>query len=353
MSTTAGQPLQQRAKVGASAKESVMRHYRALWIVIPMTSIATLGCPGSGSGNAASSASASASAAPSAPASVAAKPHPRFAGHGGIASSLFRGARDLDLTEAQKDSVDKIETDLKTDDDGIRSAMKAFRTDLVAGVKAGKLDTAKLTADDGVVDKAFADHQAKEAEALNSLHALLDAPHRTTLVAAIRAKQAEHETRATGWMKEADGGAPDWSKKRLDKMTTDLALDAGQQKQVAAMLAKTSDPPNAAGMQSRWDDRKKRADALLTAFATDPFDAKTLDLSILPGKTAHDPMDHMVAFFSQLLPILHADQRDKLGSSLDRPLGGRGMAGGPPVRGPADDIAFPFNEPVENQGDEH
>jgi Spy/CpxP family protein refolding chaperone len=117
-----------------------MRHHRALWIVVPMASIVTLGCPGSGSGNGASSASASASAAPLAPsasASAAARTRPKFGRHGGIASSLFRGARDLDLTDAQKDSLDKIEADLKADDDGIRSAMKAFRTDLVAGVKAG------------------------------------------------------------------------------------------------------------------------------------------------------------------------------------------------------------------------
>jgi hypothetical protein len=157
------------------------------------------------------------------------------------------------------------------------------------------------------------------------------------------------------WMqgKGADGGAAvDWSKRRLDKLTTDLSLDAGQQQQVAAILAKPTDVPNAAAMQARWADRKTKIDALLTAFAGDTFDAKKLDLGMMPGKTAHEPMDHMVAYYTQLLPILHPDQRDKLATSMDKPFGAdrRPPAGGgtPAAGGGAgDDISFPFSEPEE------
>lgn len=274
---------------------------------------------------------------------------------GGIASSLFRGAHDLsDLTETQKDSLDGIESTLKSDDDGIRTAMRGFRADLVAGVRGGKLDATKLGADDGVIDKAIADHQSKEADALGSLHGLLTPAQRTALVTNVRAKQAEHEAHMKDWMQGGgDGGAPDWTKKRLDKLTSDLTLDAGQQKQVAAILVKPTDVPNAAAMQARWADRQKKADALLTAFAADPFDAKKLDLAPMPGKTAHEPMDHMVSFYMQLLPVLHPDQRDKLATAMDRPFGGdrRGGqgGGGQPAGGggPGDDISFPFVEPEE------
>lgn len=335
-----------------------MRAHRWMWTVMTIVPIAGLGCQESSGGNAGTAPAATAPLA-SASASVAAAPakmHPHFGRHGGIASGLFRGARDLpDLTEAQKDSLDGIETGLKSDDDGIRTAMKGFRTDLVAGVRAGKLDTAKLAADDGVVDKAIADHQSKEADALGALHALLTPAQRTTLVANVRAKQAEHEAHMKDWMQGgADAGKPDWTKKRLDKMTSDLSLDAGQQKQVAAILAKPTDVPNAAAMQARWSDRQKKADALLTAFASDPFDAKKLDLGPMPGKTPHEPMDHMVSFYTQLLPVLHADQRDKLATSMDRPFGGSRGRGGPGSGGePAagggagDDISFPFVEPDE------
>ncbi len=332
---------------------------QGLWFVFPLALL--LGCQDSSGGPApapsASTPPPAASSATATAAASAAKPRPMVGRHGGIASGLFRAAADLPLTDAQSEQLNQIEATLKADDSGIRTAMKAFRADLLAGVKAGKIDTAKMTADDAVVDKAIADHQDKEAAALDSLYKLLDPAQRTTVVAAVRAKQAERETRMANWNKDADGGAPDWSKKRLDRLTADLALDAGQQKQVAALLTKNADPPNAAGMQARWDDLKKRQDALLTAFASSSFDAKKADLTMLPGKTQHDPMDHMATFFTQLLPILHPDQRDKLAATMDRPFGahegppGMGMQGQGASHHPVDDMAFPFVEPGEEHGE--
>lgn len=329
-----------------------MMRKQSLLFVFPLALL--VGCQESSGGAPAPSASA-APAAPSASASAAStKPKPMIGHHGGIAAGLFRAAADQNLTDAQKDSLTSIENTLKADDGGIRTAMKAFRADLIAGVKAGKIDTAKMTADDAVVDKAIADHQAKEAAALNSLYKLLDPGQRTAVVAAVRSKMAEREARMTAWMqaKEADGGPQDWGKKRVDKLTADLGLDAGQQKQVTAILGKLTEPPNAAGMQSRWEDHKKRVDALLTAFASPTFDATQADLTVMPGKTAHDPMDHMVAFITQLLPVLHPDQRDKLATSLDHPFGsheGPPMAGQQPGHHPVDDMAFPFSEPAEGE----
>lgn len=331
-----------------------MNRVQGLLVILPV--VFAFGCQESSGGGsaAAGSASAAASAAASASAPAAPKAHASFGRHGGIGSALFHASNELPLTDEQKASVDKIEESLKADDDGIKTAMKAFRTDLVAGVKAGKIDATKMTADDTAVDKAIADHQAKEGAALNQLHGVLTAAERTTVVASVRAKQTEREARMATWMKakEADGGAADFSKKRLDRLTADLTLDAGQQKQVAAILTKNPDPPNQAGMQSRWDDQKKRIDALLTAFGGDTFDATKADLQVLPGKTAHEPMDHMVTFFTQLLPILHPDQRDKLATSIDRPFGSHeGPAAAPGgARHPMDDIAFPFSEPGDNAG---
>jgi hypothetical protein len=259
----------------------------------------------------------------------------------------------LSLSPAKQDALDQIEASLNSDDDNIRASTKTFRTDLIAGIQAGKLDTLRLTADDDLIAKAMADHESREATSLDALYGLLDATQRATLVASVRSKQAEHESRMAGWLKakDADGGAPDWSKKRLDRLTSDLALDPDQQRRVAATLAKVADPPSAAAMLSRWDDRKARAEALLDAFASESFDAKKLDLHILPGKTPHESMDHIVTFFARLLPILHADQRDKLATSLDRLFRGGGHPGTPGVpsaRGAADDIVFPFMEPADS-----
>jgi Spy/CpxP family protein refolding chaperone len=335
-----------------------MPRHRVQWIAVAVGSFAVVGCQQGGSGGQNATASAGVSVGDASPASSdagarAARGKSRmFARHGGIGSSLFHAAHELDLTQAQLQALDKIEAALKADDESIRAAMTTFRADLIAGVKPGRLDVAKLTVDYGLVDKAIADHQSREAEALESLHTLLDATRRASLVASVRARVAERESRMGAWMKgkETDGGPPDSRKRRLERLTADLSLEPDQQKRVDAILAKARDLPNGAAMQSRWEERKNRTEGLLTTFAGDAFDAKTLDLTVLPGKTAHEALDHMVTFYAQLLPILYANQRDKLAESLDRPFGGGGhpgMPGAGPARTPADDMAFPFAEPVE------
>jgi len=342
-----------------------MRLHRFLCGMVSAASIALgAACHGSSGDESAPAASASAPLASGVPeAGPPPRPRTRVARHGGLASALFHDVHDLDLAQPELDGLAPIEASLKADDEGVRGAIKAFRADLAAGVKAGKLDTAKLTADDAVVDKAMAAHGTAEGTALEALHALLTPEHRAALVAAIQSRLNDRETRMATWLKakEADGGPPDWSKRRLDRLSAQLTLDPTQQKQVGALLSKAKDPPNAATFESRWEEHKKRTDALLAAFAADTFDGKKLDLALMPGKTPHEPLDHIVSFFTQLLPILRQDQRDRLAGTLDRPLGGsfgpRGAMGGPMGLGPpaardiVDDIAFPFSEPPPSRED--
>lgn len=329
-------------------------------IVAATASFAAAGCQQSAGGNGAPSASVSSGAVAQAfSAGHMNRPKPRapFARHSGLGSSLFRAAHDLDLSPAQQQSLGKLEAVLKADDDGVRAAMAAFRADLVAGVRPGRLDPVKLAADDALVDRAVAEHEVREAGALEALHALLDPSQRAALVTSVREKWAERESRMAGWMRgKDDGGLADPGKRRLERLTADLSLDVDQQKQAAGILARAGDLPSGSVMQSRLEERKRRTESVLTAFSGDAFDAKTLDLTVLPGKTPHDAMDHMVAFFSKLLPILYANQRDKLADSLDRPFGAGGHPGTPgsvPTRSPADDIAFPYSEPVDSQNDDH
>jgi hypothetical protein len=112
-------------------------------------------------------------------------------------------------------------------------------------------------------------------------------------------------------MREGDAG--DWVAHKLTRMTTDLGLDAGQQKQVAALLAKQ---PSPAAMR---DDMKKVLSAVLAAFQAGTFDATTALQPTLKGP--HDALDQQIAFTTQLLPVLHADQREKLATSTTRPAG--------------------------------
>jgi Spy/CpxP family protein refolding chaperone len=300
--------------------------------------------PGPGSSGA-PSASAPTSAAP---ATSVAKPHTRWKRHVGFASAIFHAAEDLTLTDAQRDSMDKLDVDLSQDDQAVGSAMKAFRADLMDGASAGKLDQAKLHADEAAEESALSAHHEKEVAALGSLHGILDASQRQAAVSALRAKEEEREARRAA--KKEDAGASaglDHAKMRLDRLTAELSLDATQQKQVAALLSNAKDPPNSAVLDARRADRLKKMDTFLTAFASDSFDAKQLDLSLLPGKTPREPLEHMATFIGQLVPILHPDQRDKLAKSENRPFGSLEMPGR--ARPPLDDIVFPFVEPQERE----
>jgi Spy/CpxP family protein refolding chaperone len=261
--------------------------------------------------------------------------------HAGPAGTIFRAARDLELTDAQKTTIDGLESQLEgaepPNDD-----FKTLQADIVTGIRAGKLDPAKLQTDYAAIDKTLLAQQAKEADALSGLYAALEPAQRKTLVEAVRAKQAAREAQFDAHL-AGDAGAPaEWTKRRLDRMTAQLGLDATEQPKVAAILAK-DDSMSPAAMRVQRDEGKKRMDAVLGAFAADKFDPKTLDLGAIPGKTAHEGLEKDTKFLAQLLPILTPEQREKLAVQRDRdrmrgarhggaddPHWGGHPAGGPP-----------------------
>jgi Spy/CpxP family protein refolding chaperone len=332
---------------------------RAVLCSVPLAAMLVVACDKSSSGDGPGAGSASAPIAPaSAPATVSAsalatasaapsasaKPGGDRRG-GGPTGMFLRAARDLtDLKDPQKATLDKLEDTLKGDGSGggMMSEFKGVHDDMVAGIKAGKIDAAKMTAHYAAIDKAAQAKQDKETDALNSLYAALEPAQRKAVVAAIRAKQAEHGDHDGDKKGMGDGGASDWTKRRLDRMTKELGLDDAQQKSVAALLAKG---PTPATMDAMRADGKKRIDAVLAAFEKDGFDAKKMDMSMTPGKKPHDMIDTQVQFVTQMLTILKADQRDKFAASMDRPMGrpdmgpagDRPMGGSPFAHGPHDD----------------
>jgi len=304
---------------------------RALWVVLPLA-LSACDNPSSGA-SAAASASASAPAASSAPvatvdpsAAAAAAASASAAAfmakgmgrrHVGLAGVLLRGAYENNsLTDDQKATLDKLEDGLYADQTSTPwAAHKAFQTDLVAFIRASKVDAAKLAADYAAIDKAVVGGQGREADALNGLHAALDATQRQALVDQVKAKRAAREAREKP-MLGPDGGAPDWAKKKLDRLTLELSLDDAEKKAVAALLARDTTMTPAA-IQARKDAAQKRVDTLLTEFAKDTFDAKKLDVT-MGGKTPHDGMERTANFTTGLIAILHPDQREKLAVRTER-----------------------------------
>jgi hypothetical protein len=307
-----------------------------------------LGCAKGGGSNAASSSSSSSSASgpvaqASAPSLPSGTPRPEARPRGrslsGPVGTLFRAARDLPLTDAQKASLDALETQLATPATGEppHDDAKALQTDIVAGIRAGKLDQAKLRADFAASDKAMAAHEAKEESALSGLYAALDPAERKALVAAVRTKETARDAQFAAHGVDMDAGAAEWAKRRLDRMTAQLGLDAAQQKTVGALLVK-GDSMGPAAMNTQREEGKKRMERILSSFEGDTFDPKKLDLGGVPGTTLHEGLEKDTAFLSQLVPVLTPEQREKLATQRDRPglrrhpddghFNGPGAAGG-------------------------
>lgn len=250
--------------------------------------------------------------------------------HAWFASTLFRATRDIKLTDAQKASVAKVKHQFAAADPNGKKAFKDFNDALIAGVKAGKIDAAKLKPLYAEIDKAVQARHTEEVQALNGLHAALDPAARKALVAAVQKRQSarkEHMVKAAAKVKDWKA---QFAKRRLERMNKELDLDAAQQKKVQDLFAQDQLPKPTKQQKAAAN---KRVDDLLTAFAKDKFDAKTLDLGELPAKNAHTMMAHRVAFLNKLLPILKPAQRDKYATALEhRPAMGGWMGHHPAHR---------------------
>jgi Spy/CpxP family protein refolding chaperone len=287
---------------------------RALWLALPI--VLAVGCKDEGGQTPAGTATAEAVKAPvatatpapaltAAPTATADHGRGHWKGrHRGLVGMMFRAAHELELKDAQKASLQKLSAELHGDAAGPPSEMKDYHAALAAQVRAGKIEPAKLDPLQAAAEKAQKARRDKEAEALNGLYAALEPAQRKALVAAVRAKQAAHpEHKAAG---------PDQAKERLAHLTKQLDLDAAQQKKVEPLLAKDTSPA------ALHDEMKKHADAVLTGFEGDGFDAKKLELGPASGGKG---MAAHAQFLAALLPVLKPEQREKLAAGVEKAPG--------------------------------
>jgi len=258
---------------------------------------------------------------------------------------VFRATHALDLSPEQKTALEKIGDDLRhgsgagaggdggapaasaaVEGDGgahnARSEMKEAHADLVAGVKAGKLDMAKIDAHQASMDKSMKARQEKELDALTKLHGTLTPEQRAKVVTNIKAAEEkrasrikQHEAKTGG-----DGGKPNFAKMRFEHYTRDLDLSDEQKKKVEGILPK-EDKSDAAR-----EDAKKVLDATVAAFEKETFDAKKLPQPDPKKRPA--AFSDLAKFFNGLVPILKPEQREKLANKLDKPSDGHGGHGG-------------------------
>jgi hypothetical protein len=222
---------------------------------------------------------------------------------------FFLATKDLGLDADTQAKIEALKENLRDRDTAPRDALKTFRMDVASGVRAGKIDATKMKFDEADIDKSMGIMRDKQAKALDGLHAVLDASKRQALADAMRTRWMAHD--AVG----ESGATADWAKQRTDRMTADLGLDATQQAQVAALVAKQD---SAGALKAIHDTTRTQMDRLVKAFVSDTFDATKALPDALGTKTPHDAADRRIALVSGILAILHPDQREKLATLIEK-----------------------------------
>jgi Spy/CpxP family protein refolding chaperone len=279
----------------------------------------------------------------------------------GVAGRFLTAALALDLKDDQRATVKKLSEEAAAEKpEDARAGMKEMNTEIVAGIKAGKVDAAKLEPHYAKMDEAQKEKHAVQVKALNDLHAALTPDQRKALVAALETKEAERNGPAAG-APGASGAAAapvpppaepkvdpakekerkaDMAKRELERMTRELGLDEAQQKEMEKVIAKKKEAKE--DRKAMREAEKKRFEKLLSEFEKDKFDASKLELS--PKSTMREHAKMMVEHYNAVLKVIKPEQRDKFASSIERghgmmgrgmgrPMGGMGGGMGPYGRG--------------------
>lgn len=237
----------------------------------------------------------------------------------GTAGLFLVAARDAKPTDEQKTKLEAITKELTDDDPPKGPEGKQAHEDLVAGIKAGKIDEAKMQTHYAAMEKAAQARLDEEAQALGKLHAALTPEQRKAVAADVKARLAKREEhmkkRGDAEDKEREAGR---AKKRAERMTKDLGLDADQAKKVEAVVAKH-------GGKDTGEGHTKKLVAAADAFEKDTFDAKKLEAFTGGGKEAKARVQDDVKLYGELLAIVKPEQREKLAGQIEkRGHGGRG-----------------------------
>ena len=261
----------------------------------------------------------------------------------GAAGKIFRAARSLTLTDEQRTALDKIGTVLREAERVARESerdagfangeLKAVHAELIAGVKAGKIDVAKLDAHEAALERSEQARHRREADAITGLQRVLEPHQRSVVGATVRAEEAKLGRRATGPITARDAGADprriNWARLRLESYMSDLALDPDQEKKMQAAL------PTEEAIDPRQGEARN-LEALLSAFERDGFHADPFPLG--DANNGRGPLFRLARFLAQVTPILKPEQNEKLAGKLVEPEPRRrGARGGAEVLPEEDD----------------
>jgi hypothetical protein len=290
-----------------------MNVHRSLWLALPLAFLLPVGCNGAAeTGQASEGVAAEAEAVPGA---VAATPpghaQNHWRHHPSAVRQMLHAASSLDLSDAQKASIDNLSSQLHAEHTAPPAEQVAMHTALVQGVRAGNVDLVKLAPLQAAASTAHQARAAREASVLNGLYAALEPAQRQALVSIVQERQAERAARHASRREEAEANGG-FGQQRLAHLTSELGLDAAQQAQVQSLMANRPAP---GAMSAQHEAMKERNAAMLTAFTGDGFDATKFEAPA-PAAGEMGPAQH-AQFLAKLVPILTAGQRETLATSME------------------------------------
>ncbi len=250
--------------------------------------------------------------APSATAPPA-RPRPRMGLMGrftGPAGLLFAATRELQLSEDQQKKLEQINQDFRTPPP---DPMAELNTELVSGVKEGKIDKAKLESRYTAIETAESERSDKEAKALEGLHATLTPEQRKTLATKVRSRQRPPPAvaKAPGADAEEKKLAKERAEQQAAQIAQQLGFDEAQQKKLVPVFAKAAERPDP-------QQHAPQREALLSAFEQDTFEAKKLLDAFASPKEVRARAKRRADQVSAMLTVAKPDQRPALASWVEQ-----------------------------------
>lgn len=317
-----------------------MRNPRRLAIIVATFSLGALvaACQKKDQPSPGTSHSASASAKPSASASASAR-QGRSDGSKGTGRDQFGFAQRfidlaLDKLALPADSRKRVEA-LRDEgkvsrEAGMKTAREgrvAFRKELVATVKAGKVDPKAFDKLLVELDKANAKRREDALATLGKLHSVLNADQRKKLVTEVKTWVAKRDeaskSRLDTWKAKhgEKAGAPHF-KGRIARMLEVIKLTDEETKKLDGILAKGK--PAAEHWKAFREEAKKGLEQLLSEFEKEKLDTAKLAVA-KPHKEHQAGLTKHLELMGQVLAVLTSDQRAELARKLESGEGRHGI----------------------------
>jgi Spy/CpxP family protein refolding chaperone len=230
--------------------------------------------------------------------------------HGGVMMLVAMSLKELDLSPDQRATIEKIRTDLLGKMEPARAAGKDLSNTLADGVAAGAVDRAKA---DAAIEKLAAQAQGVHdatLDALNQLHAALNAQQRGALIDAIQAHWEK-------W-KEAQGKDEQDDKQHHSGHLLALAKELGLSRDQAEKIkANFRDQMKSNPQDHQHKEVQEHMQAFGAAFKGDAFDAKAVKTGAAAGAhMARWGATRMARFLEAAAPVLTPEQRTRLAQSI-------------------------------------